>query len=93
MSEVQGATTVLTFNSGSSSLKFGLYQFEKNAPVGLISGEIEMIGDRCCCIYAADGAVRFNGIAADKKFIEYLKAPDSLGLQERSILLALLFDW
>ncbi|AYJ84565.1 acetate/propionate family kinase (plasmid) [Sphingomonas paeninsulae] len=56
MSEFHGATTALTFNSGSSSLKFGLYRFEKSEPVALISGEIETIGEGYCRIRANDAA-------------------------------------
>ena len=50
-------TTVLTFNSGSSSLKFGLYRVTAGDPVALLSGEIETLGDRHCRMRAnnADG--------------------------------------
>jgi acetate kinase len=37
---------VLALNSGSSSLKFGLYQVESSIPRVLLSGEAESIGDR-----------------------------------------------
>jgi len=38
-------TTVLTLNSGSSSLKFGLYRVGSGASELLVSGEAESIGD------------------------------------------------
>ncbi len=56
MSGVPGNQSVLTFNGGSSSIKFGLYQVEQSDPVGLISGEIEMLGDSRCRISAQDAA-------------------------------------
>jgi acetate kinase len=38
--------SVLALNSGSSSLKFGLYRVESSVPKVLLSGEAESIGDR-----------------------------------------------
>ncbi len=54
MSESANAATVLAFNSGSSSLKFGLYSVADEDPTALISGEIETIGDGNCRLHAAD---------------------------------------
>src|SRR5260221_13305615 len=39
-------SSVLALNSGSSSLKFGLYQVESSIPKVLLSCEAESIGDR-----------------------------------------------
>jgi len=47
---------VLAFNSGSSSLKFGLYRMAADGPVALISGEIETLGDGRCRLRASNGA-------------------------------------
>jgi acetate kinase len=38
-------SSVLALNSGSSSLKFGLYRVESSIPKVLLSGEAESIGD------------------------------------------------
>jgi acetate kinase len=46
--------TVLTFNSGSSSLKFGLYRVGAGDPVAVVSGEIEALGDGRCRLRASD---------------------------------------
>ncbi len=56
--DAAGAATVLTLNSGSSSLKFGLYRVADGDPVVLVSGEIETLGDRRCRVRANDGAGR-----------------------------------
>src|SRR5450759_5006198 len=45
---------VLTFNSGSSSLKFGLYRVGCDGPIAQISGEIETLGDGRCRLRASD---------------------------------------
>jgi len=47
---------VLTFNSGSSSLKFGLYRVAPDGPVALISGEIETLGGGRCRLRTSDAA-------------------------------------
>ncbi len=47
---------MLTFNSGSSSLKFGLYRVAAGDPVALVSGEVETLGARHCRIRAEDRA-------------------------------------
>jgi acetate kinase len=46
--------SVLALNSGSSSLKFGLYQVESSIPKVLLSGEAESIGDRQGKFWAKD---------------------------------------
>ena len=46
---------VLTLNSGSSSLKFGLYEAEPGAADRLMSGEIETVGDGQPRLRAWDG--------------------------------------
>lgn len=48
--------TVLTFNSGSSSLKFGLFRVGTGDPIALVSGEIEKLGNGQCRIHASDNA-------------------------------------
>jgi len=47
---------VLTFNSGSSSLKFGLYRVAADGPIAQIRGEIETLGDGRCRLRASDAA-------------------------------------
>ena len=47
---------VLTFNTGSSSLKFGLYQVGGGEPEALVSGEIETMGDGQCRLRVSDAA-------------------------------------
>jgi acetate kinase len=47
-------SSVLALNSGSSSLKFGLYQVESFIPKVLLSGEAESIGDRQGKFWAKD---------------------------------------
>ncbi|HET7549585.1 MAG TPA: hypothetical protein VFJ86_17610, partial [Usitatibacter sp.] len=39
------ASPVLALNSGSSSLKFGLYRVTESATETLLSGELEVVGD------------------------------------------------
>ncbi|WP_420382191.1 acetate/propionate family kinase [Novosphingobium sp.] len=56
MSDLPTRQPVLAFNSGSSSLKFGLYRIVTDGPVALISGEIETLGDGRCRLHASDGA-------------------------------------
>lgn len=45
MTSAQSPSSVLALNSGSSSLKFGLYRVEASIPKVLVSGEAESIGD------------------------------------------------
>lgn len=48
---------VLTLNSGSSSLKFGLYDIENSGVLTtLCAGELESIGDKLSKLHAKDGA-------------------------------------
>jgi acetate kinase len=47
-------SSVLALNSGSSSLKFGLYRVESSIPKLLLSGEAESIGDRQGKFWAKD---------------------------------------
>jgi acetate kinase len=54
MSDTPVPLSVLTFNSGSSSLKFGLYRVGEGDPIGLVTGEIETLGDRQCRLQASD---------------------------------------
>jgi acetate kinase len=49
-------STVLALNSGSSSLKFGLYRVESSIPKVLLSGEAESIGDRQGKFWAKDAS-------------------------------------
>jgi acetate kinase len=45
---------ILVLNSGSSSLKFGLYDVELTQTKMLLSGEVEGIGKPGCTIHAVD---------------------------------------
>lgn len=56
MSEASPTPMVLTFNSGSSSLKFGLYRFSHSDPIAVISGEIESLGNDKSRFRATDDA-------------------------------------
>src|SRR5260221_5759422 len=47
-------SSVLALNSGSSSLKFGLYRVESSIPKVLVSGEAELMGDRQGTFWAKD---------------------------------------
>jgi acetate kinase len=47
-------TCVLTFNSGSSSLKFGLYAVGEAHRVAYVTGQIQTLGDGRCRIVAND---------------------------------------
>jgi acetate kinase len=47
-------SSVLALNSGSSSLKFGLYRVESSIPKVLLSGEAESIGNRQGRFWAKD---------------------------------------
>jgi acetate kinase len=47
-------SAVLALNSGSSSLKFGLYRIESSVPKVLLSGETESIGDHRGKFWAKD---------------------------------------
>jgi acetate kinase len=47
-------SSVLALNSGSSSLKFGLYRVESSIPKVLLSGEAESIGNRQGKFWAKD---------------------------------------
>jgi acetate kinase len=48
-------STVLALNSGSSSLKFGLYLIEASIPKILLSGEAESIGEHQARFWVKDG--------------------------------------
>jgi acetate kinase len=48
-------SSVLALNSGSSSLKFGLYRVESSIPTAILSGEIESIGGLDGKFWAKDG--------------------------------------
>ena len=45
MTNAEPHSSVLALNSGSSSLKFGLYRIESSVPKVLLSGEAESIGN------------------------------------------------
>jgi acetate kinase len=48
-------SSVLALNSGSSSLKFGLYRVESSIPKTILSGEVESIGGPDGKFWAKDG--------------------------------------
>ena len=52
------ALLVLALNSGSSSLKFGLYRVRQSGIECLLSGEAEMIGTPACVFHAEDALGR-----------------------------------
>ncbi|HEX3494234.1 MAG TPA: acetate/propionate family kinase [Methylocella sp.] len=52
--DAEPGLTVLALNSGSSSLKFGLYRVGSSRTEMLLSGEAESIGDKRAKIYAQD---------------------------------------
>jgi acetate kinase len=51
-------TTVLALNSGSSSLKFGLYRVRRSAVACLLSGEAQAMGSKAARIRASDAKGR-----------------------------------
>lgn len=51
-------TTVLALNSGSSSLKFGLYRVRRSAVACLLSGEAQAMGSKSARIRASDAKGR-----------------------------------
>jgi acetate kinase len=52
------AATILTFNGGSSSLKFGLFEVGDATATPLLTGEIEIAGGGAVRLHAADTAGR-----------------------------------
>jgi acetate kinase len=54
MTDAEPALNVLALNSGSSSLKFGLYRVGSSRTETLLSGEAESIGDKKAKFYAQD---------------------------------------
>lgn len=58
MAQVQPDATVLALNSGSSSLKFGLYSVGAERLEALVTGEAESIGDQIGEFHARDGRGR-----------------------------------
>jgi Acetokinase family len=61
------AKPVLTLNSGSSSLKFGLYRIGSSRTEMLLSGEAESIGDDKGKFYAQDS--RKNALLSETEYI------------------------
>ncbi|MGH6847537.1 MAG: acetate/propionate family kinase [Methylocella sp.] len=54
MTDAEPVSNILTLNSGSSSLKFGLFRFGSSRTEILFSGEAESIGDEKGKFYAQD---------------------------------------
>jgi acetate kinase len=54
MTDAEPRLNVLALNSGSSSLKFGLYRAESSRIERLLAGEAESIGDRSGRFHAKD---------------------------------------
>ena len=54
MTDAEPGSNILTLNSGSSSLKFGLYRVGSSRTELLLSGEAESIGDKKAKFYAQD---------------------------------------
>lgn len=55
MTSAEPRSSVLALNSGSSSLKFGLYRTESSIPTTILSGEVESIGGLDGKFWAKDG--------------------------------------
>ena len=64
MTESNGETTILTLNSGSSSLKFGLYCAGASRTETLLTGEVDSIGEEAGQIHARDA--RGNVLSTSK---------------------------
>jgi acetate kinase len=64
MTNAQPTLDVLALNSGSSSLKFGMYQIGSSQTEMLLSGEAESIGDRASRFHAQDS--RRNALVSEK---------------------------
>ena len=54
MTDAEPGSNILTLNSGSSSLKFGLYRVGSSRTEMLLSGEAESIGDKEGKFHAQD---------------------------------------
>ena len=54
MTDAEPGSDILTLNSGSSSLKFGLYRVGSSRTEMLLSGEAESIGDKGGKFHAQD---------------------------------------
>jgi acetate kinase len=54
MTDAEPGSNILTLNSGSSSLKFGLYRVGSSRTEMLLSGEAESIGDEKGKFHAKD---------------------------------------
>ncbi len=67
VTESRGETVVLTLNSGSSSLKFGLYRVSTSRTETLLAGEAESTGGESGQIHASDA--RGNALATEKQSI------------------------
>lgn len=66
MTKTRGEAIVLTFNSGSSSLKFGLYRADASQVETLMIGEADSIGEGAWQMRAKDtygNGLKFNGTA------------------------------
>ena len=63
MRDAEPGSNVLTLNSGSSSLKFGLYRVGASRTEMLLSGEAESIGDKKAKFYAQDS--RENALVSE----------------------------
>jgi acetate kinase len=67
MTRSDGETIVLTLNSGSSSLKFGLYRAGASRTETLLTGEAESIGEESGQLHASDE--RGNALATGRRSI------------------------
>jgi acetate kinase len=63
MTDAEPQLNVLALNSGSSSLKFGLYCVGSSRIERLVSGEVESIGDKSGKFHAEDS--RGNTLLTD----------------------------
>jgi acetate kinase len=67
MTETRDKTVILTLNSGSSSLKFGLYRADNSLTETLLTGEADSIGEDAGQLRARD--TRGNALATGKMSI------------------------
>ena len=71
MAKAEPSSTILALNSGSSSLKFGLYGVGPSATEMLLSGEAEAIGGKDGSFHAQDS--NGNSVpATENKYDELL---------------------
>jgi acetate kinase len=79
MASAAPRSSVLALNSGSSSLKFGLYRIESSIPKTIISGEVESIGGLDGKFWAKDGNDKLL-VSAKENFKTQQDAVERVGM-------------